>query len=127
MKLVEDMFRGYDNEWNIASTRERKSPLILLATGVMKQQPAARAFLGRIVEEKFHMQALAITIIPAISLVPERLKNMVHPELAPVQLGDGVKEGYFYVNLSLNQDFTNGPEFYDNAANGEELGKTKTP
>lgn len=126
MKLVKDMIQGYDNEWTIASRSERKSPLILLATGVMSQQPAARAFLGRIVEEKFHMQALALTIIPAIPLVPERLKEMVHPELAPVNLGDGVKEGYFYVNLSTGQDFTNGPEFYDNAANDDELGKTNS-
>ncbi|KAI7868386.1 uncharacterized protein EV154DRAFT_540879 [Mucor mucedo] len=123
MKLVKDMIQGYDNEWTIASRSERKSPLILLATGVMSQQPAARAFLGRIVEEKFHMQALDLTIIPAIPLVPERLKEMVHPELAPINLGDGVKEGYFYVNLSTSQDFTNGPEFYDNAANDDELGE----
>jgi hypothetical protein len=34
-----------------------------------------------------------------------------------------VKEGYFFVNLSMNQDFSNGSEFYENTATGEELGK----
>lgn len=117
------MIHGYDSNWDINQISEKKLPLILLATGVMKQQPTVRAFLGRIVEEKFHMQALALTIIPGISLVPERLRDMVHPEVSPIQLANGVKEGYFYVNLSMNQDFTNGPEFYENTANEEELGK----
>lgn len=119
------MIQGYDSGWNISSFNERKDPLILLVTGVMKQQPTVRAFLGRVVEEKFHMQALCMTIIPGIPLIPERLKEMVHPEIAPIQLGEGVKEGYFFVNLSMNQDFTNGPEFYDNDMAREELGKSR--
>lgn len=125
VNLVQEMICGYDSEWDISRTSERKDPLILFATGVMKQQPTVRAFLGRVVEEKFHMQALALTIIPGISLVPERLKDLVHPQVAPLQLNEGVKEGYFYVNLSMNQDFSNGPEFYENTTNREELGKIK--
>ena len=103
---------------------EKKDLLILLVTGVMKQQLTVRAFLGRVVEEKFHMQALSMTIIPGIPLIPERLKEMVHPEIAPIQLGEGIKEGYFYVNLFMNQDFTNGPEFYEDERARDELGKS---
>ncbi|EIE76878.1 hypothetical protein RO3G_01582 [Rhizopus delemar RA 99-880] len=121
LDLVQEMIHGYDNEWDISRTNEKKSPLILLATGAMKQQPTIRAFLGRVVEEKFHMQALAMTIIPGISLVPERLREMIHPEVAPIQLGDGAKEEYFYVNLSMNQNFSNGPEFYENTSTGAEF------
>ncbi|KAG0747181.1 hypothetical protein G6F22_006657 [Rhizopus arrhizus] len=90
------MIHGYDNKWDISRTNEKKSSLILLATGVMKQQPTVRAVLGRVVEEKFHMQAIAMTVKPGISLVSERLREMIHPEVAPIQLGEGVKEGYFY-------------------------------
>ncbi|KAI8327639.1 hypothetical protein BD560DRAFT_457201 [Blakeslea trispora] len=104
LSLVQEMIQGYDNEWSISRMGEKKDPLIILVTGVMKQQPTVRAFLGRVVEEKFHMQALSMTIIPGIPLIPERLKEMVHPEIAPIQLGEGIKEGYFYVNLSMNQD-----------------------
>ncbi|KAG1040025.1 hypothetical protein G6F43_012376 [Rhizopus delemar] len=125
LNLVQDMIHGYDSEWDITRTSERKEPLILLATGLMKQQPTVRAFLGRVVEEKFYMQAFALTIIPGIPLVPERLKELIHPEVVPVKLGEGVKEGYFYVSLLMNQDFLNGPEFYKNAANGEELDSTE--
>ncbi|KAG1447795.1 hypothetical protein G6F46_011175 [Rhizopus delemar] len=121
LDLVQEMIHGYDNEWAISRINEKKSPLILLATGAMKQQPTIRASLGRVVEEKFHIQALAMTIIAGISLVPERLREMIHPEVEPIQLGDGAKEGYFYVNLSMNQDFSNGPEFYENTATREEL------
>lgn len=71
------------------------------------------------------MQVLAMTIIPGILLVPERLREMIHPEVTPIQLGDDVKEGYFYVNLSMSQDFSNDPEFNENTATGEEFGKRK--
>ncbi|EIE80426.1 hypothetical protein RO3G_05131 [Rhizopus delemar RA 99-880] len=105
LNLVQDMIHGYDSEWDITRASERKEPLALLATGLMKQKPTMRAFLGRVMEEKFHMQAFALTIIPGIPFVPERLKELIHPEVAPVQLGEGVKEGYFYVNLSMNTRF----------------------
>ncbi|KAG1143279.1 hypothetical protein G6F37_006758 [Rhizopus arrhizus] len=121
--LAQEMIHGYDNEWNISRTNEKKSSLILLATGAMKQQPTVRAFLGRVVEEKFHIQAIAMTVKPGISLVSERLREMIHPEVAPIQLGEGVKEGYFYVNLSMNQGFSNGPELHENTLTGEDLGK----
>ncbi|KAG1158591.1 hypothetical protein G6F36_014153 [Rhizopus arrhizus] len=92
LNLVQDMIHGYDSEWDITRTSERKEPLILLATGLMKQQPTVRAFLGRVVEEKFYMQAFALTIIPGIPFVPERLKELIHPEVAPVQLGEDSTE-----------------------------------
>jgi hypothetical protein len=121
--LAQEIIHSYDNEWDISRTNEEKSSLILLATGAMKQQPTVRAVLGRVVEEKLHMQAIAMTVKSGISLVSERLREIIHPEVAPIQLGEGVKEGYFYINLSMNQGFSNGPEFYENTPTKEELGK----
>ncbi|KAG0747025.1 hypothetical protein G6F57_002839 [Rhizopus arrhizus] len=72
------------------------------------------------------MQVLAMTIIPGILLVPERLREMIHPEVTPIQLGDDVKEGYFYVNLSMSQDFSNDPEFNENTATGEEFDENES-
>ncbi|KAI8330829.1 hypothetical protein BD560DRAFT_457064 [Blakeslea trispora] len=78
----------YDNEWSISRMGEKKDPLIILVTGVMKQQPTVRAFLGRVLL---------------------------------FSLERGIKEGYFYVSLSMNQDFTNGPEFYEDERARDEL------
>ncbi|KAI7889657.1 uncharacterized protein EV154DRAFT_482978 [Mucor mucedo] len=93
----------------------------MVATGNMDQQPTVSGFLGRVVEEKFHLAVIALRIMPCIPLVTETLKDMVHPAIGPVQITKGFREGYFYVNLSLNQDFTNGPEFYASNTVDEEL------
>ena len=44
-------------------------------------------------------------------MVLEKLKDMVHPEVGLTVLGEGVKEGYFFVSLSLNQNFEDGVDF----------------
>ncbi|KAI7875932.1 uncharacterized protein EV154DRAFT_569371 [Mucor mucedo] len=49
----------------------------------------------------------------AAFLVCNSLKRMVHPEVGPTQLSEGVKEGYFLVNLSAVQNFHIGPEFFE--------------
>lgn len=95
---------------------------MLVTTGVMDQQPTIAGFLGRAVEEKFHVVPLAMTVLPCIPLVFESLKDMIHPEVGPIQFSEGVKEGYFHVNLSPNQDFRNGQEFHAVNTENDELG-----
>ncbi|KAI8329010.1 hypothetical protein BD560DRAFT_429353 [Blakeslea trispora] len=80
----------------------------------MQQQAAVTGFLGRAVEEKFHLKAFFLRIMPCIPLISDNLKKMVHPEIGPFNLSAGVREGYFSVNLSLNQNFQLGTEFYPN-------------
>ena len=89
----------------------------------MEQQPTVSVFLGRAVEEKFHIDVLSIRIFPCIPLISENLKDLVHPNVGPVNLTKGVREGYFYVNMSLDQNFEHGPEFFASNADDEELGK----
>lgn len=121
--VIEDSFKAYNSSWDIKYLKEKKDPILMVATGNMDQQPTVSGFLGRAVEEKFHLAVIALRIMPCIPLVTETLKDMVHPDIGPVQITKGVREGYFYVNLSLNQDFTNGPEFYASNTVDEELGK----
>lgn len=95
----------------------------MIVTGVMQQKTATTGFLGRVVEEKFHMHPLAISVIPCVPLISNNLKYMVHPEVGPTQLTEGVKEGYFHVNLSANQDFSIGAEFFESSyAVNDDLG-----
>ncbi|KAI9364548.1 hypothetical protein BD770DRAFT_417756 [Pilaira anomala] len=121
-KIIEDSFKSYISTWDISTLQNKKEPILLVATGSMKQQPTVSGFLGRAVEEKFHLNLLSIRVMPCIPLVSETLKTMVHPDIGPVQLTKGVREGYFYVNLSLNQNFENGPEFHASNAEEDELG-----
>ncbi|KAI7891044.1 uncharacterized protein EV154DRAFT_420987 [Mucor mucedo] len=121
--VIEDSFKAYNSSWDIKYLKEKKDPILMVATGNMDQQPTVSGFLGRAVEEKFHLAVIVLRIMPCIPLVTETLKDMVHPDIGPVQITKGVREGYFYVNLSLNQDFTNGPEFYASNTVDEELGK----
>jgi len=120
-KLVSDTIKAYDPSWDLITITTVTHPLLVVATGLMAQQPSVSGFLGRAVEEKFHIKPFVLNIIPCIPMVSERLKDMVHPEIGPTQLGKGPKEGYFCVNLSLDQHFENGPEFYTTAAADEEV------
>lgn len=95
---------------------------MMIASGVLKQELTVNSFLGRAVEEKFHMRPLSLSIIPCIPLVSEVLKDMIHPDVAPVEFSKGEKEGYFYVNLSLDQDFDMQPEFFEADTFGDGFG-----
>ena len=101
----------YDEAWTLDFIKSKREPIMMIATGPMKQLPSITGFLGRSVEEKFHITPLALQVIPCIPLVSEKLKDIVHPEVGPIVLGEGVKEGYFFVNLSLNQNFEDGVDF----------------
>lgn len=117
-------FEDYDTTWKIENMKNKKRPIMMIATGIMQQQPALNAFLGRVVEEKFHMKPLAMSVIPCVPLISNKLKYMVHPEVGPTQLTEGVKEGYFHVNLSANQDFTIEPDFFESTFGvNDDLGK----
>ncbi|KAI8326742.1 hypothetical protein EDC96DRAFT_453851 [Choanephora cucurbitarum] len=111
-ELVEKSLLDYDETWTFDCIKTKKESIMVIATGPMRQMPSVIGFLGRAVEEKFHITPLALQVIPCIPLVTEKLKDMVHPEVGPTVLGEGVKEGYFFVNLSLNQNFDNGAEFF---------------
>lgn len=121
--IIEDSFKAYNLNWDISSLKLKKDPILMVVTGSMNQQPILSGFLGRAVEEKFYLEVIALRILPCIPLVSETLKNMVHPDIGPAHISRGVREGYFYVNLSTNQNFENGPEFYSSNAVDEELGK----
>ncbi|OBZ82263.1 hypothetical protein A0J61_09689 [Choanephora cucurbitarum] len=111
-EMVEKSLLDYDEAWTLDCIKTKKEPIIVSATGPMKQMPSVTGFLGRAMEEKFHITPLALQVIPCIPLVTEKLKDMVHPEVGPTVLEEGVKEGYFFVNLSLNQNFDDGAEFF---------------
>lgn len=122
--IIEDSFKRYNSLWDLNTLKAKTEPILLVATGSMDQQPTISGFLGRAVEEKFHLAVITLQVMPCIPLVSENLKNMVHPSIGPVYLSRGVREGYFYVNMSLNQNFENGPEFHASHAEDEELGNT---
>lgn len=110
--------------WSIDSFIGEKEPFMLAVCGSMKQQEIARSFLGTVVEEKFHVNAFSILVLPCVPLIPERIKHMVHPDISPTQIEEsGSKNGYYLVNLSLRQEF-NPPEFQD--LDGKEKSFRKT-
>lgn len=110
--VFEEALKAYNAEWTIHSIKNYQKPLILVTNGTMKQLAINSTFLGTSVEEKFHLSAFSLAIIPCVPLVSNRLKNMVHPDIAPIQLAEGVKEGYFMVDLSMSQNFDVEAEFF---------------
>ncbi|CEP08714.1 hypothetical protein [Parasitella parasitica] len=95
----------------------------------MRQQATDRTYLGDAVEEKFHLKAVTLAIIPCIPLTSIKLKGMIHPSIAPIQLEQGLKEGYFVVDLSTKQDFEVEPEFlfstgYQPQKEADDIGNT---
>ncbi|CEP08996.1 hypothetical protein, partial, partial [Parasitella parasitica] len=111
-EIFEEAIKAYNEEWTIDSIKDYQKPLLLVTNGTMKQLSINSTFLGTSVEEKFHLSAFSLALIPCIPLVSNRLKNMVHPDVAPIQLEEGVKEGYFMVNLSMTQNFDVEAEFF---------------
>lgn len=111
-KVLEEALKAYNEEWAIDTVKNHQKPLTLVANGTMKQLAINLTFLGTSVEEKFHLSAFSLAIIPCIPLVSIRLNNIVHPDIAPIQLEEGVKEGYFMVNLSMSQNFDVESEFF---------------
>ena len=100
-----------DEAWTLDFIKSKREPIMMIATGSMKQLPSITGFQGRSVEEKCYITPLALQAIPCTPLVSEKLKDMVHPEVGPTLLGEGVKEGYFFVYLSWNQNFEDGVDF----------------
>ncbi|CAO0802405.1 unnamed protein product [Mucor circinelloides] len=109
-QLFLDALSAYNPEWSFGSLASLKQPMILAVSGPMKQQPTLASFKGDAVEEKFHMRAVTASFIPCIPLVSNKLRKMVHPTIAPVEIEQGNKEGFFSVNLSLKKGFQE-PEF----------------
>ncbi|CAO0796865.1 unnamed protein product [Mucor circinelloides] len=105
-----DALNAYNHEWTFDSLPTLKQPMILVVSGPMKQQPTQASFKGNAVEEKFHLRAVTAKFIPCISLVSNSLKTMVYPSIAPLEIQEGYKQGYFSVNLSLKKGFED-PEF----------------
>lgn len=83
---------------------------MISVSGAMIQQEIGQSFLGPVLEEKFHVRCSNMTILPCLPLVPEALRDRVHPDVSPNQIQEGIKNGYFLTNLSLNQVFGE-PEF----------------
>ncbi|KAI8636140.1 hypothetical protein BD408DRAFT_329920, partial [Parasitella parasitica] len=97
--------RAYNADWTFNDLSNNKEPLLVSVSGSMRQQPIQINFIGITVEEKFHLRAVYISILPCIPLVSNKLKKLVHPSIAPVEIEEGQKQGYFVVNLSKNQTF----------------------
>lgn len=106
-KVVKDFLPESDLEAFI----DRKEPVMMVVNGEMEQQPIGRSFLGTVFEEKFHVSCLSAFILPCVPLIPEHMKTMVHPDISPNQFEEGIKSGYYMVNLSVNQTF-GPPEFH---------------
>lgn len=85
---------------------------MIVVNGEMEQQPLGISFLGTIFEEKFHVKCLSLFILPCVPLIPEHMRKMVHPDISPNQFEEGIKNGYYMVNLSVNQTF-GPPEFHE--------------
>lgn len=111
-ELFLEALRDYNEDWTFESLSSKKEPLLASVCGTMKQQPTETTFLGTVVEEKFHLKAVTMSFIPCIPLVSNKLKKMVHPNIAPVELEEGPKQGYFVVNLSKSQTVEEEPAFY---------------
>lgn len=101
-RILEKALIEYNSLWTIDYITNKKEPLLMITSGMMKQIAADATFLGDAVEEKFHMHVFSITVVPCIPLISNRLKNMVHPQIVPTELQDGPVEGFFLVNLSIN-------------------------
>ncbi|KAI8321177.1 hypothetical protein EDC96DRAFT_539569, partial [Choanephora cucurbitarum] len=82
-----------------------KSPLMIAISGVMIQQENGQSFLGLVLEEKFHVKCSCMTFLPCLPLVPEALRYRLHPDVSPNQIQEGIKNGYFLTNLSMDQVF----------------------
>ncbi|KAI8327324.1 hypothetical protein EDC96DRAFT_612797 [Choanephora cucurbitarum] len=78
---------------------------IIAISGAMIQQEIGQSFLGPVLEEKFHVRCNSMTILPCLPLVPEALRDRLHPDVSPNQIQEGIKNGYFLTNLSMNQVF----------------------
>ena len=103
--LLEKAIRDYDSEWNLDAFVTHKNPITVSVSGSMVQQEIGQSFLGPVLEEKFHAKCSSITVLPCLPLVPEVLKDKVHPDISPNMVQEGVTNGYFLVNHSLNQTF----------------------
>lgn len=116
---MEETLKEYYLSWNLESMKNNKQPLMMVAIGSMEQVTSGQSFLGRVVEEKFHIKPFGMSILSCIPFVPERVKSIVHPDVVPTQLTDGIREGYYLVDLSLRQNFELGPEFFEAYNNGQ--------
>ena len=91
---------------------------MIAISGAMIQQEIGQSFLGPVYEEKFHVRCSSMTILPCLPLVPEALRDRLHPDVSPNQIQEGIKNGYFLTNLSMNQVFA-VPEFRELEQEGE--------
>ncbi|KAI8326712.1 hypothetical protein EDC96DRAFT_581382 [Choanephora cucurbitarum] len=108
--LLKKAVTAYDSEWSLEAFLNSKSPLMIAISGAMIQQEIGQSFLGPVLEEKFHVRCSSMTILPCLPLVPEALRDRLHPDVSPNQIQEGIKNGYFLTNLSMNQVFA-VPEF----------------
>ncbi|CEP09922.1 hypothetical protein [Parasitella parasitica] len=76
----------------------------------MRQQATDRTYLGDAVEEKFHLKAVTLAIIPCIPLTSIKLKGMIHPSIAPIQLEQGLKEDDTFTNSDEESCHEDGEE-----------------
>lgn len=114
--LLKNVVEDYLPESDIENFIELKEPVMMVVNGQMEQQAIGTSFLGIVFEEKFHVKCLSAFILPCVPLIPEHMKTMAHPDISPNQFEEGIKNGYYMVNLSVNQTF--GPaEFH--AADGK--------
>ena len=104
-RLLEKAIKDYDSEWDLDAFVTHKDLIMVSVGGFMVQQEIGQSFLGPVLEEKFHAKCSSITVLPCLPLVPEVLKDKVHPDISPNMVQEGVKNGYFLVNHSLNQTF----------------------
>lgn len=103
--MLEKAVTDYLPESDLEAFIERKDPFMMAVVGQMEQQAIGTSFLGTVFEEKFHVKCLSIFILPCVPLIPEHMRSMVHPDISPNQFEEGVKNGYYLVNLSVNQTF----------------------
>ncbi|OBZ80223.1 hypothetical protein A0J61_11728, partial [Choanephora cucurbitarum] len=103
--LLEKTIRDYDSEWDLDAFVTHENPIMVSVSGSMVQQEIRQPFLGPVLEEKFYAKCSSITVLPCLPLVPEVLKDKVHPDISPNMVQEGVTNGYFLVNHSLNQTF----------------------
>lgn len=109
---MDEVVKDFLPESNLEDFIEGKAPLMMVVNGEMRQQAIGRSFLGPVFEEKFHMKCLSAFILPCVPLIPAHMRAMVHPDISPNQFEEGIKVGYYMVNLSLNQTF--GPNEFHN-------------
>lgn len=107
MSILMDAFCEYNANYTAGGLRDEKQPLMISVSGEMEQVRLGNDYHGEMVEEKFHLRAFLISVIPCNPYIPESLTDLVHPQVSP-QRFTGDNNSLFDYIVVLDPNYT-GP------------------